>query len=124
MLRRLRRRSLAALRQELEPVPPAALAAFLPQWQHLGTHSLRGIDGLVRAVEQLQGAPVPASALEKLVLPSRVAGYAPPMLDELTATGRGRVGRARARCPARTAGSPSTLPTPPRCCCRRRTPWS
>ena len=59
VLRRLRRRSLAALRHELEPVPPAALATFLPQWQHLGSNSLRGIDGLARAVEQLQGAPGP-----------------------------------------------------------------
>lgn len=50
-------------------------------------HGLRGIDGLVRAVEQLQGAPVPASALEKLVLPSRVGGYTPALLDELTTTG-------------------------------------
>ncbi|MER5892700.1 DEAD/DEAH box helicase [Streptomyces sp. NPDC001876] len=87
VLRRLRRRSLAALRQELEPVPPAALAGFLPQWQHLGDNSLRGIDGLARAIEQLQGAPVPASALEKLILPSRVAGYTPALLDELTTTG-------------------------------------
>ncbi|MEV4443731.1 DEAD/DEAH box helicase, partial [Streptomyces sp. NPDC049577] len=87
VLRRLRRRSLAALRHELEPVPPATLAAFLPQWQHVGDHSLRGIDGLVRAIEQLQGAPVPASALEKLVLPARVADYSPAMLDELTAAG-------------------------------------
>ncbi|MBQ0988275.1 DEAD/DEAH box helicase [Streptomyces sp. F63] len=87
VLRRLRRRSLAALRRELEPVPPSALGSFLPQWQQVGTRGLRGVDGLVRAVEQLQGAPVPASALEKLVLPSRVAGYAPGMLDELTAAG-------------------------------------
>ncbi|MFD3487062.1 ATP-dependent helicase [Streptomyces sp. NPDC058665] len=87
VLRRLRRRSLAALRHELEPVPPAALATFLPQWQHLGNHSLRGIDGLARAIEQLQGAPIPASALEKLALPSRVTGYAPTLLDELTTTG-------------------------------------
>lgn len=87
VLRRLRRRSLAALRHELEPVPPAALAGFLPQWQHLGDNSLRGIDGLARAVEQLQGAPVPASALEKLILPSRVSGYTPALLDELTTTG-------------------------------------
>ncbi|MFE2066166.1 ATP-dependent helicase [Streptomyces sp. NPDC059467] len=88
VLRRLRRRSLAALRHELEPVAPAALAQFLPQWQHIGKgHGLRGVDGLVRAVEQLQGASVPASALEKLVLPSRVAGYTPSMLDELTAAG-------------------------------------
>ncbi|MFC5804670.1 ATP-dependent helicase [Streptomyces formicae] len=87
VLRRLRRRSLAALRQELEPVSPAALATFLPQWQHLGNNSLRGIDGLARAIEQLQGAPVPASALEKLILPSRVSGYSPALLDELTTTG-------------------------------------
>ncbi|WP_432105829.1 Lhr family helicase [Streptomyces sp. bgisy091] len=87
VLRRLRRRSLAALREELEPVAPSALAGFLPQWQHLGDNSLRGIDGLARAVEQLQGAPVPASALEKLILPSRVMGYSPAMLDELTTTG-------------------------------------
>ncbi|GAA3376434.1 ATP-dependent helicase [Streptomyces sannanensis] len=87
VLRRLRRRSLAALRQELEPVPPAALASFLPQWQHLGSSSLRGIDGLARAVEQLQGAPVPASGLEKLILPSRVMDYSSTLLDELTATG-------------------------------------
>ncbi|CAI4174291.1 ATP-dependent helicase [Streptomyces albidoflavus] len=87
VLRRLRRRSLAALRQELEPVEPTALALFLPPWQHLGGQGLRGLDGLVRAVEQLQGAAVPASALEKLVLPSRVAQYQPAMLDELTATG-------------------------------------
>ncbi|MFF2009868.1 DEAD/DEAH box helicase [Streptomyces sp. NPDC058195] len=87
VLRRLRRRSLAALRHELEPVPPAALAGFLPQWQHLGGNSLRGIDGLARAVEQLQGAPVPASALEKLILPGRVTDYTPALLDELTTTG-------------------------------------
>ncbi|MGW1726548.1 ATP-dependent helicase [Streptomyces sp. NPDC002306] len=88
VLRRLRRRSLAALRHELEPVTPPALAQFLPQWQHIGKgHGLRGVDGLVRAVEQLQGASVPASALEKLILPSRVAHYTPAMLDELTASG-------------------------------------
>jgi ATP-dependent Lhr-like helicase len=92
VLRRLRRRTLAVLREELEPVPPAALAEFLPQWQHVDTRTghqgeLRGIDGVVRAVEQLQGAPVPASALEKLILPSRVADYVPTLLDELTTTG-------------------------------------
>ncbi|WP_037607502.1 ATP-dependent helicase [Streptacidiphilus rugosus] len=88
VLRRLRRRSLAALRHEVEPVPPRALATFLPQWQHIGGgNRLRGVDGLLRAVEQLQGAPVPASALERLVLPSRVADYSPALLDELTASG-------------------------------------
>lgn len=87
VLRRLRRRSLAALRQEVEAVPPRALAAFLPQWQHLGGHRLRGLDGLLRVVEQLQGTALPASALEKLVLPARLLDYSPAMLDELMAAG-------------------------------------
>jgi ATP-dependent Lhr-like helicase len=87
VLRTLRRRSLARLRKEVEPVPAEALARFLPQWQGLGSQGGRGVDGLLRAVEQLQGAAVPASALESLVLPSRVAGYTPSMLDELTASG-------------------------------------
>jgi ATP-dependent Lhr-like helicase len=87
VLRSLRRRSLAKLRKEVEPVPPDALARFLPQWQGISVGSGRGIDALVRAIEQLQGASVPASALETLVLPSRVAGYSASMLDELTASG-------------------------------------
>jgi ATP-dependent helicase Lhr and Lhr-like helicase len=87
VLRTLRRRSLAKLRKEVEPVPPEALARFLPQWQGLGRQGGRGLDGLVRAVEQLQGAAVPASALESLVLPSRVADYSTSLLDELTASG-------------------------------------
>ena len=87
VLRSLRRRSLAKLRKEVEPVPPDALARFLPQWQGISGSTSRGMDALVRAIEQLQGASVPASALETLVLPSRVAGYSPSMLDELTASG-------------------------------------
>jgi ATP-dependent Lhr-like helicase len=87
VLRSLRRRSLAKLRKEVEPVPAVALARFLPAWQQVGTASGRGVDAVLRAVEQLQGAPVPASALEALVLPSRVADYSPAMLDELCASG-------------------------------------
>ncbi|MFC4091794.1 ATP-dependent helicase [Micromonospora sp. GCM10011541] len=86
VLRLLRRRSLAALRREIEPVPPRALAAFLPRWQQVGS-SARGVEALAAAVEQLQGAAVPASALERLVLPARVADYSPAQLDELCASG-------------------------------------
>ncbi|NNG39536.1 ATP-dependent helicase [Flexivirga sp. ID2601S] len=86
VLRTIKRRSLASLRAEVEPVPPRDLVAFLPQWQGVGG-KLRGIDGLLRAVEQLAGARVPASALESLVLPTRVASYSPGMLDELMASG-------------------------------------
>jgi len=86
VLRSLRRRSLARLRHEVEPVEPVALARFLPAWQNIG-RKLRGVDGVVTVVEQLAGCAVPASALESLVLPARVADYQPSMLDELTATG-------------------------------------
>ncbi|MGC5017765.1 ATP-dependent helicase [Micromonospora sp. DT47] len=86
VLRLLRRRSLAALRREIEPVPPRALAAFLPRWQQVGS-SARGVEALAATVEQLQGAAVPASALERLVLPARVADYSPAQLDELCASG-------------------------------------
>ncbi|HLS39923.1 MAG TPA: DEAD/DEAH box helicase [Ornithinicoccus sp.] len=85
VLRMLRRRSLAALRQEVEPVTQEAYARFLPQWQSLG--QLRGVDGVLRVVEQLAGARVPASAWESLVLPARVVDYTPSMLDELMSTG-------------------------------------
>lgn len=86
VLRLLRRRSLAALRREIEPVPAAALARFLPRWQQVAGPA-RGVDGVVSAVEQLQGLAVPASALERLVLPARVSDYSPAWLDELCATG-------------------------------------
>ncbi len=86
VLRMLRRRSLAALRKEVEPVEASALGRFLPAWQHVGGR-LRGVDGLLRVIEQLAGAAVPASALERLVLPARVADYTPAWLDELTAAG-------------------------------------
>jgi len=86
VLRRLRRRSLAVLRSEVEPVEPATLGRFLPAWQQVGG-SLRGIDGVLSVVEQLAGCAVPASALEPLVLGSRVIDYNPALLDELTASG-------------------------------------
>jgi ATP-dependent helicase Lhr and Lhr-like helicase len=89
VLRRIRRRSLAALRKEVEPVEADALARFLPAWQRV-TAVLSGygsVDRTFEAIEQLQGAPIPASVLERDVLPSRVPGYTPAWLDELSAAG-------------------------------------
>jgi ATP-dependent helicase Lhr and Lhr-like helicase len=158
VLRRLRRRTVAALRKQAEPVAPVALARLLPIWQSVGSlepragrrgrdggagddgtdwapdwrvgtvadsdygsmrtgrvaqdrqaggavngghgisgnsgsarrapdRRMRGVDGVLRAIEQLAGVPVPASALERLILPSRVSDYQPAMLDELTSSG-------------------------------------
>ena len=85
VLRLLRRRSLAALRAEVEPVDATALARFLPSWQGVGR--LRGVEGTLEAVAGLAGALVPAGSLESLVLPARVVDFVPAMLDELVATG-------------------------------------
>ncbi|MCU1546477.1 MAG: box helicase [Homoserinimonas sp.] len=86
ILRRLRSRSLAALRHQVEPVDATALGRFLPAWQHV-EEPLRGVDGLVQVIDQLSGVALPASAWESLVLPARVRDYSPVMLDELTASG-------------------------------------
>ncbi|CQD05504.1 DEAD/DEAH box helicase [Mycolicibacterium conceptionense] len=87
VLRILRRRSLAALRAQVEPVSTAAYGRFLPSWQHVGSAHSTGIDGLAAVIEQLAGVPLPASAVESLVFGQRVRDYQPAMLDELLASG-------------------------------------
>ena len=87
VLRILRRRSLAALRAQVEPVSTAAYARFLPAWQQIGSSAGTGVDGLAAVIDQLAGVPVPASAVEPLVFGMRVADYQPAMLDELLASG-------------------------------------
>jgi len=87
VLRILRRRSLAALRAQVEPVSTSAYARFLPGWHQVGSATNSGLDGLASVVDQLAGVPLPASAIESLVLPPRVRDYSPAMLDELLASG-------------------------------------
>jgi ATP-dependent Lhr-like helicase len=87
VLRRIRRLCLAALRHEVEPVDQVVFSRFLPAWQHTGSHRLRGVDGLLAVIEQLEGVPLPASAWESLVLPARIVDYLPSMLDALTSSG-------------------------------------
>jgi ATP-dependent Lhr-like helicase len=86
VLRVLRRRSLAALRSEVEPVEPEVLARFVPAWQHVGSR-LRSVDGLAEVLTTLQGAALPASALESDILPARIEGYQPSDLDTLLTAG-------------------------------------
>ena len=86
VLRQLRRRSLAALRKEVEPVEPEVFARFLPDWQGVGV-GRRGTDALVEALGVLQGAAIPASILDSEVLAARVQGYMPSQLDALTTSG-------------------------------------
>ena len=82
----LRRRSLAKLRHEIEPVDQPVLGRFGTTWQGI-VKRRRGADALLDAIEQLQGAPLPASILETEILPARIDGYDPADLDAVTAAG-------------------------------------
>jgi ATP-dependent helicase Lhr and Lhr-like helicase len=86
ILRMIRRKSLARLRKEVEPVEQQTLARFLTLWQGL-LNPRRGMDALLDVIEQLQGAPLPASLIESAILPARIANYQPGDLDTLIAAG-------------------------------------
>src|SRR4051812_44000787 len=86
VLRMLRRRSLAKLRHEVEPVDHPALGRFTTTWQGI-VKRRRGADALLDAIEQLQGAPLPASILETEILAARIDVYDPADLDAVTAAG-------------------------------------
>jgi ATP-dependent Lhr-like helicase len=90
ILLQIRRKSLAKLRREVEPVEQHTLARFLTHWQGLLAPRRTGtvhLDALLDAIESLQGAPLPASLLETSILPARIADYAPAGLDTLIAAG-------------------------------------
>jgi ATP-dependent Lhr-like helicase len=90
ILRQIRRKSLARLRREVEPVEQYTLARFLTHWQGLLQPRRTGpahLDALLDVIESLQGAPIPASLIESSVLPARLAGYESSGLDTLIAAG-------------------------------------
>jgi ATP-dependent Lhr-like helicase len=86
VLQSVRRRSLARLRKEVEPVEPAVFGRLLTSWQGVARPRL-GLDALLDAIENLQGAPLPASIFESEILAARVQGYNLADLDALTAAG-------------------------------------
>ncbi len=91
VLRRVRRRSIAKLRNEIEPSAPERFAAFLTAWQHVAPHgsraSLRGVDGCFEVIEQLAGVHLPASTWLAAVFAARVSDFHVGMLEELTTSG-------------------------------------
>ena len=86
VLRLVRRRSLAKLRKEVEPVDQQTFARFLASWHGVDAPT-HGTEALVEAVTALSGAAVVASTLETDVLPLRVRGYRAAMLDDLCTSG-------------------------------------
>lgn len=86
VLQTIRRRSLAKLRKEVEPVDPPVLARLVTTWQGV-VRRRAGLDALLDVVENLQAAPLPASTLESDILPARLTGYSPADLDALASAG-------------------------------------
>jgi ATP-dependent helicase Lhr and Lhr-like helicase len=86
VLRQIRRKSLARLRREIEPVEQSTFVRFSARWQGV-TVPRRGLDALLDTIEALQGAALLASELETEILPARIADYQPANLDTLMAAG-------------------------------------
>jgi ATP-dependent Lhr-like helicase len=86
VLRVVRRKTLARLRREIEPVEERVLGRLLARWQGVAVPR-RSMDALMDAIGILQGVAIPASDLEREILPARVANYAPADLDTLMAAG-------------------------------------
>lgn len=87
-LEEVHRLTLRTLQRELEACTPYEVVDFLSRWQHVHPeHRLQGVDGLREAVGQLQGVEAVQAAWETEILPARVAGYRPEMLDRLIASG-------------------------------------
>ncbi|HEX4340844.1 MAG TPA: DEAD/DEAH box helicase [Polyangiaceae bacterium] len=86
VLKALRRKSLAKLRQEIEPVEADVLGRFLLEWHAIGS-TRKGPDALLAVVAQLEGMPLSASELEREILPVRLPGFRPWDLDALCASG-------------------------------------
>ncbi len=86
VLRIVRRRSLAKLRKEAEPVDQPVLARLFTNWQNV-TRKRRGLDPLLETIESLQGFPMAASIFESEILSARIEDYKPSDLDTLSAAG-------------------------------------
>jgi ATP-dependent helicase Lhr and Lhr-like helicase len=87
VLQQIRRKSLARLRREIEPVEQRTFARLAARWQGVAVRR-RGLDALLDTVENLQGAAVLASELEREILPARIADYHHGDLDTVIASGQ------------------------------------
>jgi len=88
ILQRIHRRTLQTLRKQIEAVTPAIYMRWLLNWQHLAPQSqLTGEEGLLHALQQLEGFEAPAVEWERTLLPTRIANYDPRWLDALCLSG-------------------------------------
>jgi len=94
LLARIHRRTVTALRREIEPVAASDFMRFLFRWQHRAPGSqLHGEAGLREVIRQLAGFEAPASAWETSLFKARMANYKPEWLDNLCLRGEVAWGR-------------------------------
>lgn len=86
VLRQIKRRTLAKLRNEVAPVDARTLGRFLPSWQGVGSDR-QGMDGVLETIVQLEGVPLSWNEWHQVILPSRVPQFQVDMLDMLAARG-------------------------------------
>jgi ATP-dependent Lhr-like helicase len=115
ILQRIHRRTLHALRKQIEPVSPAVYMRWLLGWQHLAPQTqLSGEEGVLEALHQLEGFEAPAIEWERTLLPARIANYDSRWLDSLClsgAVGWGRISPHPAWSSADGAGPRRVIPT-------------
>ncbi len=88
LLARIHRLTVGALRQEIIPMTTVEYMQWLLQWQHVAPGAqLRGENGLIEIIKQLQGFELPANAWEKQIFSKRVADYDSSLLDRLCLSG-------------------------------------
>ncbi|ACG75187.1 DEAD/H associated domain protein [Anaeromyxobacter sp. K] len=128
VLARIHRLTIGRLRREIEPVRAAVFLRFLARWQHAapGTR-LHGTHGLLEVIGQLQGFHAAAGAWERDLLPARVQGYEPRLLDALCTSGEVAWGRLHVAppqdgLPPRRRGAP-TRSAPVTLALREDLPW-
>jgi ATP-dependent helicase Lhr and Lhr-like helicase len=86
VMQQVRRKSLARLRREIEPVEQRTFARLMARWQGV-TVRRKGLESLLDTVENLQGTALLASELEREILPSRISNYRSGDLDMVMAAG-------------------------------------
>ena len=89
LLARIHRYTLGRLRREIEPASRSEFVRFLFEWQRVKPDDRReGDEALAAVIAELEGFAAPAAAWESEILPARIVGFTPDMLDRLCLAGR------------------------------------
>ncbi len=87
-LARIHKRTISGLRNQIKPASRAEFVRFLTRWMRLNTQSMgEGTEALAAVLSQFEGFEANCALWESDLLPSRIFGYMPEMLDYISASG-------------------------------------